>query len=104
METRVILVTYPERNAAAELATRLLNEKLCACVNILSDITSIYSWQGKIETSSEVLLFIKTNAATLPALEKRVHELHPYSTPEFIALTPEHVAEPYAKWLADVLQ
>ena len=50
---------------------------------------SIYRWQGKVETATEVLAVFKTTAAAFPAFEKALTELHPYDVPEIIALNPE---------------
>ncbi len=62
-------------------------------------VESIYRWQRKVETASEVLAIFKTTRAVFPAFEQALTELHPYEVPEIIALSPDHVAEPYRKWL-----
>jgi uncharacterized protein involved in tolerance to divalent cations len=55
----LILSTASSLNEAKLIARHLLDNKLVACVNILPSITSLYTWEGKIEESTEVQLFLK---------------------------------------------
>ena len=95
----VILCTFPDSGQARQIGTRLVEMQLAACVNLVPAIESIYRWQGKIETATEVLAIFKTTAAAFPTFEQTLAELHPYEVPEIIALAPEKIAEPYRKWV-----
>lgn len=97
----MIFVTVPNEEVAASLGKTLVTEKLIACVNVISGIRSIYSWQGKLEDTSEALLIIKTTQACYVNLAKRLQELHPYDIPEIIAVSPKEVAETYSQWVAN---
>ena len=99
-ETRVVLITAPDREVAGRLARSFVAERLAACVNLVEGVTSVYRWEGQVEEASEVLLVVKTVAARLTALESRLLELHPYDVPEFVSLAPESVQPSYAHWLA----
>lgn len=77
----------------------IIESQLAACVNLCPGVESIYRWQGKVETSAEVLAVFKTNTSVYPALEKRLRELHPYEVPEIVALPADEVSEGYANWL-----
>ena len=46
-------VTCPNVKVATELASKAVNSKLAACGNIIPGITSVYEWQGKVETETE---------------------------------------------------
>ncbi len=94
----VVLVTAPP-SAAPSLARTLVAERLAACVSVLPGVRSTYAWQGAVEESEEVLLLLKTTAARLGALERRVRELHPYEVPEVLALSVASGLEPYLDWL-----
>ncbi len=94
----VILCTFPNIDAAGEAAHALVRERLCACVNILPPMRSIYPWQGEIENTSEILCILKTTAARFPQLEARLRELHTYDVPEIIALRAESVSQSYLAW------
>lgn len=81
------------------LARQLVEDEVAACVNLLPEVVSHFRWEGKTQLASESLLILKTSDELLPALEKRLTELHPYTVPEFVALDPAHVNEPYAAWV-----
>jgi len=72
-------------------------------VNIIPGLTSLYHWQGKLESEQEVLLLIKSLKDKIPALEQKVLELHPYDTPEFVCLSADYVNDKYQKWLEGAL-
>jgi periplasmic divalent cation tolerance protein len=94
----VALVTAPP-DRAAELARRLVEEKLAACVNVVPAIRSIYRWKGELCDDGEALLVIKTRAALFGALRARVVELHPYEVPEVIELPILAGHAPYLSWI-----
>ncbi len=99
---RIVLVTCADLPEARKIARAVVEKKLAACVNILTiPVESIFTWKGKIETTSEHLLLIKTSVKKLAALEKEVLRLHSYDTPEFIAMSLESGSPAYLAWLAD---
>jgi periplasmic divalent cation tolerance protein len=97
----LVLVTAPDLKTARRLARAALQFRLIACANLLPKIESHYRWQGKIETSPEVLLLMKTTRTRLAALEKLILAKHPYDTPEFLAVPLSHGNSRYLAWLAD---
>jgi periplasmic divalent cation tolerance protein len=96
-EVIVVLTTVP-RDAADELATRLVDERLAACVNVQPPMTSTYRWKGSIEREEECQLVVKTSRARAGDLERRLLELHPYELPEFIVVQAEASGR-YAEWV-----
>jgi periplasmic divalent cation tolerance protein len=101
-EEIVVFVTTPDEGVAVRIAKSLVEARLAACVNIIKDIRSIYSWQGKIEDDSEVLLVVKTRNEHFDSLSKKIKELHSYSVPEIIALPIIKGSEDYLKWIREV--
>jgi periplasmic divalent cation tolerance protein len=99
LERLVLLVTAPDGPAAESLARTLVAEGLAACVNRWPGVRSTYRWQGELQDEQETLLVIKSTAPAYPALERRIRELHPYETPEVIALPIVRGSEPYLAWL-----
>lgn len=97
----VIFVTASNKDEAASIAEALVSERLAACVNIVSQIESVYRWEGKITRDSETLMIIKTTDERYQDIERRVKELHSYSVPEVIALRIERGSEGYLNWLRD---
>jgi periplasmic divalent cation tolerance protein len=99
----LLLVTAPNSKVARQLARIALKARLIACANLVPKLESHYWWQGKIETSREVLMIMKTSRKHLRALEKLVVAKHPYDTPEFLALPLAGGSERYLNWIADSL-
>ncbi|PYM12593.1 MAG: divalent-cation tolerance protein CutA [Verrucomicrobia bacterium] len=98
--TRLILVTAPNIKSGRGLAATALKARLVACANLIPKIESHYWWQGKIESSPEVLIIFKTTQSKLKALEKLVIAKHPYDTPEFIVLPITAGSKRYLDWLS----
>ena len=96
----VVLVTAPELKTARALAKAALTAKLIACANLIPKIESHYRWRGKIESSAEVLLIMKSTNSKLAALEKLVLSRHPHDTPEFLVLPLTAGSRKYLDWLA----
>jgi len=94
-----VLITSPGPRVARVLAKAALTERLVACANLIPRIESHYWWQGKIESSAEVLVIFKTTKAKLKALEKLIVEKHPYDTPEFIVVPITAGNKRYLAWL-----
>jgi periplasmic divalent cation tolerance protein len=101
---RLVLVTCGSLGEAREIARAVVEKRLAACVNILiAPVESIYRWRHKLEKSREHLLFIKTRAHSLKALEREVLRLHSYETPEFIALPIPAGSSAYLSWISSAL-
>jgi len=81
------------------LARRIVEDKLAACANILPGLTSIYSWNGQLETNSEVLLILKTTAEAYSELETALAHIHPYECPEIIGIPIEYGYKGYLEWI-----
>jgi periplasmic divalent cation tolerance protein len=96
----LVLTTVP-KNAAAELASRLVEERLAACVNVQAPMTSTYRWKGRVEREEECQLVAKTSRSRVADLERRLHELHPYELPEFIVIEATSASSQYAAWVGD---
>jgi periplasmic divalent cation tolerance protein len=96
----VVLVTAPDLRTARKLARAALAARLVACANLMPRVESHYWWQGRLESSPEVLVVMKTTATRLAALEKLVVAKHPYDTPEFIVLPVIRGNKRYLAWLA----
>jgi periplasmic divalent cation tolerance protein len=91
---------FPDADSAAAAAERLLDEGLIACANILPGMISHFVWNGERGTSEEIGAILKTNAATLDALTRRLAELHPYEEPAIVGWHCDAAAPGTAAWLA----
>lgn len=97
----ILLTTVTSVEAASEIAFDLVGENLCACVNILPQIRSIYRWKGEMTNTSEVLCLIKTSRSRHEQLRERLAELHSYVVPEMVTLPVSAVNTPYMRWVLD---
>lgn len=95
----VVLCNFPDADTAASAARQLVTERLCACVNILPGVRSVYRWEGQIEDAAEVTCLLKTPAGRFEALRARLQALHPYQVPEIVALPAARVHLPYLQWV-----
>src|ERR1700722_16749676 len=102
-EYLLVFCTTPNLEVAEELTHHLIGQKLAACVNIIPNLASIYSWQGKEEVSSELLLIIKTMTEHYSGLESALLNIHPYECPEIVAIPFSLGYEGYLKWINKTL-
>lgn len=95
----VVFITVDSQETARKITDKLLTERKAACVNIIPKVESQYWWQGKIESTNELLLIVKTHAVLLEELIALVKQNHPYSVPEIIALPIIGGNKDYLKWI-----
>jgi periplasmic divalent cation tolerance protein len=96
-----VFMTAPNEDEAAGIARALVEARLAACVNMVKNVRSVYSWQGNIEDEAEVLMIAKTRKGLFEALSEKVRELHSYEVPEIIALPLIAGSEEYLKWIRE---
>ncbi len=95
----VVLTTAPDASVAEALATRLVEERLVACANIVPGVTSIYRWEGKLHREAEVMVVLKTTMAGVDRLRDRIVSLHPYAVPEVLAIAVPAGSDAYMDWI-----
>jgi periplasmic divalent cation tolerance protein len=100
-DKRIVLSTAGSEEEARKIARSLVEHQLAACVNIVPLIESIYRWQGKVESSREWLLVIKTTAEKFAEVQDSIRELHSYDLPECVALAIEDGSAAYLEWIGD---
>lgn len=99
-----VIITTADQAEAERIARALVEASLAGCVQILGPITSIYRWQGAVETASEWLCFIKTSRTHYAEVEATIHRLHSYETPEILAFPVSGGSSAYLAWLATALK
>lgn len=95
----VVFITAGSVEEGQNIARALVEERVAACVNIVSPIESVYRWQGKVQDDREVLLIAKTATEMLEKLARRVKQLHSYEVPEIVALPIVAGSEDYLRWI-----
>jgi periplasmic divalent cation tolerance protein len=96
-----VTTTLPDEAAAERIAGHLVEERLAACAQVVGPVSSTYRWQGKVERTGEWYCHLKTTLAKLPALQKRLRELHPYEVPEIIAVPITQGDPKYLDWIRE---
>ena len=100
-DKKLVLSTCGSIDEARKLARALVEKQLAACVNIVPQIESVYCWEGKVETSTEYLLLIKTTAGAFDELRDILTELHSYDLPECIEIAIEDGSAAYLAWIGE---
>jgi len=98
---RIIFTTAGSQDEARKIAHALVERRLAACVNIVPQIESIYRWQGKVETTEEWLLLIKTQVELFERVRDAVKELHSYDLPECVMLEVAAGSQEYLNWITE---
>ena len=96
----IVLCSCSDSVTATSIAEYLVANKLAACVNVLPNVLSIYTWQGNIEQANEQLLVIKTKVDSYNDIQHAILEIHPYELPEIIAVPVEAGFQPYLDWVS----
>ncbi|HSK73164.1 MAG TPA: divalent-cation tolerance protein CutA [Pyrinomonadaceae bacterium] len=97
----VVLTTTPNIEEAENLARKIVEAKLAACVQILPEMKSFYFWENEIQSEPEHLLLIKTLDARFEELKEFIQANHGYEVPEIVALPAEKVSQSYLDWVKD---
>jgi len=100
---KLVMCSFPDIGKARQIGTHVIERQLAACVNLIPEIESIYSWKGKIESEKEVLCLFKTTNQNYPRLEAEILDLHPYETPEILLLDIGGGSRDYLDWVLSSL-
>ena len=100
MKPIVVISTYPNKKSISTISKLLVKDKIVACVNII-EISSIYSWNKKIENSNEYLAIFKTTSKNRKLVKERIKETHPYNVPEIAEIHINSINKSYLNWLTD---
>jgi periplasmic divalent cation tolerance protein len=98
----IVLTTVEIEQRAENLALKILEEKLAACVQI-HKIKSNYWWNGEIKCDCEYLLSIKTKAELFHDISEFIKQNHPYEIPEIIQIPIISGSDEYLKWMESAL-
>jgi periplasmic divalent cation tolerance protein len=98
----VVISTTADKVQAKDLGRVLVEKGLAACVSVIPAVESIYSWQGKVEHSTEVMMIAKTTMELSNTLTEELAKIHPYDTPEIIVIPVSGGFQPYLSWIAEV--
>ncbi len=104
LEPILVMTNFPDKKGAVALAEALIAQHLGACVNVLSPCTSIYHWQGTVESADEIPVLIKTLRQHYDQVEQLIKMMHPYELPEVIMVPIISGLPAYLQWIANETQ
>ena len=96
-----VYAIFADRDEAERIGRTVVEERLAACINILAPCTSVYRWQGTIETAQEVPAILKTHSGRADALVERIASLHSYDTPCITVWPIETALKSYGEWVGE---
>jgi len=96
-----VYVVFANDEEADRIGRMMVEERLAACINILSPVRSIYHWKGSIETAEEVAAIFKTSDEAADHLITRIAALHSYDVPCIVTSPIDKVLGAYADWVED---
>lgn len=97
----LIYSTFPSPEAAETAGTKLVNQGLAACINIIPGMTSIYIWEGQLQRDSEAVMVIKTRKSLADAAIAEARRHHPYDNPAFVVLPVEGGSADFLRWITE---
>lgn len=98
----LIYITCKDKEQAEFIGRTLLDKKLCACINIIPGMQSLYFWPpktGELETANETILIIKSLESKYKEIEDKVREIHSYKNPCIFSWKIDQVSPQYYEWI-----
>lgn len=92
-------MTAGSLDEARQIASALVAERLAACANLLPGMESVYRWQGKVESETEIVIIAKTRESLFEQLRARIVELHSYDCPCIVALPITDGHPEFLSWI-----
>lgn len=99
-----VATTVNKRETALGIAQALVESRLAACSQVLGPLTSVYRWQGQVESAEEWLCVAKTSDELYDQVEAAIRQAHPYELPEILATPIARGSRAYLDWLRESLQ
>lgn len=101
VEHVVVTTTTDSEKAARELAAAAVEAGLGACAQIVGPVTSVFRWEGAIQTEPEWRVEVKTAADRAEQLTEHLRSRHGYDVPEIITVPITGGNPAYLTWLVD---
>ena len=60
-----VYITAASRDEATAIGRALVEERLAACANVFTGVTSLYWWEGAVQEDDEAILILKTRSERL---------------------------------------
>ena len=104
MKIKILVTTTDNLETAEAISKNLIDNNLSACVQIIPEVKSFNHWKGKIETSKEFSIQIKTKPESVQACKEIILNYHNYDIPEIIAKEADILYDDYESWFKSVTE
>jgi len=98
MKIKIIQTTTDSIDIAESISDLLVKKNISPCVQIISNVNSVYQWNDKIEHSNEILLLIKTIPENIQKCKNIILKHHNYEIPELIVMDGYILDDAYQAW------
>jgi periplasmic divalent cation tolerance protein len=98
-ELMVVVTSVGTEEQALDVAHALVRARRAACVNIIPNVHSVYRWKGRVCDDGEMLLIIKTRAASFEAVRETIHRVNTYELPEVLAYRVDWASPGFSNWI-----
>ncbi len=96
----MVYVTCPAEQEAFRIAETAVQDKLAACANLGQKISSVYWWEGVVQSSDEYPVILKTTADKYAELEHMIKKHHSYENPCIIMLEIKDGSKDFLNWIS----
>jgi periplasmic divalent cation tolerance protein len=96
----MVFMTAASRQEAEVIGRSLVEQRLAACFQMLSESTSLYWWEGALCRETEIMCIAKTRAGLFEALAAEIRRLHSYKVPEIVFVPIQTATADYLDWIA----
>jgi periplasmic divalent cation tolerance protein len=94
-----VVTTVDSRAESERLARGAVEARVAACAQIVGPVTSVFRWEGAVDTAEEWQVWFKTTTAAYASLERHLREAHSYDVPEILCLPVTAGSRAYLAWL-----
>ena len=94
----IVMTATRTKKDAEKIAALLLEKRMVACVQMFP-IESMQFTEGKTKKSKEYLCMMKTKDYMFSRIRKKIEDIHPYGTPEIVAVQAVKFSEAYLAWV-----
>ena len=92
-------ITASNKKEAERIAKKLLNKKLIACANVISNVNSYFVWKNKVQNSKEIIICGKTTSKNQTKIVKAVKSIHSYAVPCIIFFNIKNGNKDFLEWI-----
>jgi periplasmic divalent cation tolerance protein len=95
----VLYTTFPSIEVASSICKELVEKDIIKCANIHHAGTSIYKWENKMHSESEVFAYLKTMKDRIGDIEEIFKQLHPYDNPCLFEIKLDYIRPEFKDWI-----